>query len=265
MAKDQKPLSLEEQEKWRRALSVGLESHRVYHRLNRLMPSDPRCKLCYGPFAGVGGRLRGLITGFAPSRKNPRLCNRCFEAAPLGGVEVEIGLLFADVRGYTALAETRPPEEVAGLLNRFYAVSSDVLFGRDAIIDKLIGDEVMALFLPGVTGPEYFKKMASAAEGLLRGVGYGTDEGPWLSLGVGLGFGLAFVGNVGSSEVKDFTAIGDVVNTAARLQSEAMPGQIVMSERVYQEVKARYPFTPPVELQLKGKSEPVSAHVVEVG
>ncbi len=173
-------------------------------------------------------------------------------------------MLFADIRGYTALAESRPPEQVAHLLNRFYAVATDELCDRDAVIDKLMGDEVMALFLPGMTGPGCLHKMASAAEGLLRGVGCGSSEGPWLSLGIGVDFGPAFVGNVGSGEVKDFTAIGDVVNTAARLQGEAKSGQIVISERVYQEVAERYPDAPRVELELKGKSEPVPAHVVEI-
>ena len=162
------------------------------------------------------------------------------------------------------MAESKPLEEVARLLNRFYAVATDVLCKRDAIIDKLVGDEVMALFLTGVTGPGCFRKMASAAEGLLQGVGYGSKEGPWLPLGVGMDFGLAYVGNVGAGEVKDFTALGDVVNTAARLQGEAKAGQIVMSERVYQEVAARYPDAPPVALTLKGKSEPVAARVVEI-
>ena len=178
-------------------------------------------------------------------------------------MEIEVGVLFADMRGYTSLAESMRPEEVARLLNRFYAVATDVLGSRDAIIDKLVGDEVMALFLTGFTGPGCFCKMASAAEGLLRGVGYGSGEGPWLPLGIGMDFGLAFVGNVGAGEVKDFTALGDVVNTAARLQAEAKAGQTVMSERVYREVADRYPDVPRVELHLKGKSEPVAARVVE--
>ncbi len=97
----------------------------------------------------------------------------------------------------------------------------------------------------------------------MRGVGYGSREGSWLPLGVGVDFGRAFVGNVGSGEVKDFTALGDVVNTAARLQGKAKPGQLVISERVYREVADRYPDAPRVELELKGKSEPVPAHVVE--
>jgi len=174
-----------------------------------------------------------------------------------------VGILFADVRGYTALAEKEAPEEIARLLNRFYAVATNQLASRDALIDKLVGDEVMALFLTGLTGPGCFRKMASAAEGLLRGVGHGSSEGPWLPLGIGMDFGIAYVGNVGAGEVKDFTALGDVVNTAARLQAEAKPGQIVMSERVYREVAERYPDVPRVELQLKGKSEPVAARVVE--
>ena len=178
-------------------------------------------------------------------------------------MEIEVGVLFVDMRGYTPLAESKSPEEVVGLLNRFYAVATGVLCKHDAVIDKLIGDEVMALFLTGLTGRDCCEKMA-AAEGILRGVGYGSREGPWLPLGVGVDFDRAFVGNVGSGEVKDFTAIGDVVNTAARLQGEAKSGQMVISERVYQEVAERYPFTPQIELRLKGKSEPVSARIVSI-
>jgi adenylate cyclase len=179
-------------------------------------------------------------------------------------VEIELGILFADVRGYTTLAEGKPPEEVARLLNRFYALATEEISRRDGVIDKMVGDEVMALFLTGWTGPDYMERMVSTGEALLRGVGHGSREGPWLPLGVGVDFGLAFVGNIGAGEVKDFTALGDVVNTAARLQGEAQAGQLVMSERVYQAVSGRYPSARRVELQLKGKSQPVTAHVVEI-
>ena len=253
----------EEQAFWHNALVKSQTLHVWLRRAMRMTPSSPRCKFCLGPFAGIGGRVLRL-TGYAPSRKNPQFCNRCFERAPMGGIEAEIGVLFADVRGYTTLAEARSPDEVARLLNRFYAVAAEALCSRDAIVDKLVGDEVMALFLPGVTGPDCPDKMASAAEALLQGVGYGSSRGPWLPLGIGMDFGLAFVGNVGAGEVKDFTALGDVVNTAARLQAEAKAGQTVMSERVYREVAERYPNVPRVELQLKGKSEPVAARVVEL-
>ena len=177
---------------------------------------------------------------------------------------MELGILFADMRGFTAMSEHMAPEEVAHLLNSFYKVATNVLLKHDSIIDKLVGDEVMALFLTGLTGPDCCQKMTSAAEELLRGVGYGSSERAWLPLGVGTDFGTAFVGTLGSGDVKDFTAVGDVVNTAARLQSEARPGQIVMSERVYRDVAERYHDTRRVELELKGKSESVVARVVEI-
>jgi len=148
-------------------------------------------------------------------------------------------------------------------MNRFYAVATQVLAHHDAVIDKLVGDEVMALFIRAFAGDACIGKMASSAETLLCSVGYGKGE-PWLPLGVGMDFGTAFVGNVGSGEVKDFTALGDVVNTAARLQAEARPGQIVMSESVYQAVSERFPEALAVEMTLKGKSEPVAARVIDL-
>jgi adenylate cyclase len=203
--------------------------------------------------------------GRSRSRKNPRFCKGCFEHAPPGGIEAEVGVLFADMRGFTAFAEAKSPAEAAQAVNRFYALATDVLSHYDAVIDKLIGDEVMALFLPAFAGDACISKMASAAEDLLIGVDGGSNVEPWLPLGIGLDYGRAFVGNVGSDVVKDFTAIGDVVNTAARFQGKAAPGQIVMSERVYQAVSGRYPQAQPVHLDLKGKHEPVPAHVVTVG
>jgi len=211
------------------------------------------------PFAGIGRVLPG--PNFAPSRKNPNFCKRCFEQAPIGCREMEVGVLFADVRGYTALSESRPSAEVAQLMNRFYALATDVLVGHDAVIDKLIGDEVMALFIPSWT-PSAASHMVQAAEDLLRGVGFGSDEEPWLPLGVGIDYGLASVGNVGSGEVKDFTAIGDVVNTAARLQQCAKAGDVVMSESVRAHLEGQGPAAAAVELQLKGKAESLKAWVL---
>jgi adenylate cyclase len=200
------------------------------------------------------------LPNFTPSRKNPNFCKRCFEQAPIGCREMEIGVLFADVRGYTSLTEARPTATTVELMNRFYAVATEVLLTYDAIIDKLIGDEVMALFIPSWR-PNATAHMLQAGEDLLRGVGFGSGEEPWLPLGIGLDYGLASVGNVGSREVKDFTAIGDVVNTAARLQQCAKAGQLVMSERVRANLHGPLPEAAAVELQLKGKTEPVQAWV----
>ncbi len=234
----------------------------MFVRLMRHLPHDPRCAVCRAPYEGVGGRIMGRF-GFAPSRKNPRLCSQCFEKAPLGGVEMEVGILFADVRGFTPLAERSAPDAVAALLNRFYATAVDVLCTH-AIIDKLVGDQVMALYLPRVFEGEPARHMLDDARTLLSAAGYGSDS-PWVQLGVGVDFGTAYVGNVGAGEVKDFTAIGDVVNTAARLQAAAAGGEIVMSARACDRAGAAARGGERRTLSLKGKTEPEIATVWRVG
>jgi adenylate cyclase len=247
-----------------RAFFEELETHRIRGviRLMRHLPSDPRCAICRAPYGGLGGRIMGRF-GFAPSRKNPRLCSTCFEKAPMGGVEMQVGILFADVRGFTALAERQAPDDVAALLNRFYASAVEVLC-EHAIIDKLVGDQVMALYLPGVFPGEPASHMVTDARALLAAAGYGESR-PWVDLGVGLDFGDAFVGNVGAGDVKDFTAIGDVVNTAARLQAAAASGEILISSRVEGRASEQLAGAEERRLSLKGKSEPETVLVTGVG
>lgn len=241
-----------------------MNSHlpRVFIGVMRRLPSEPRCRLCQAPYGGAGGRIMRRF-GFGPSRKNPNLCNTCFERAPMGGVDMEIGVLFADVRGFTPLAERMAPGDVAQLLNRFYAVASKVLT-RSAIIDKLVGDEVMSLYLPQLLGEAWEDDLFRDATDLLASVGYGTPEEPWLALGVGIDVGQAHVGNVGAGEVKDFTALGDVVNTAARLQSAAAAGQIVMSERLFERLTTPPPNATVTSLELKGKHDTQQARVIDL-
>lgn len=251
-------------EGWRKALVDGDVPALKMRRLFRMLPSSPRCGMCMAPFKGFGSVLLKMTPFTTPSRKNPTWCKVCFEASPVGGCEVPTGVLFADIRGFTSYSESREPEEIARHLNRFYSVATAIFARHDAVIDKLVGDEVMALWLPGFAGKdEYIEKMIAGAEALLRAVGFATGQEPWLPLGLGLDMGNAFVGNVGEGSVKDFTALGDVVNTAARLQGQALPGQIVMSERVYAFTAGRHPNARQVQLDLKGKSEPVAARIVE--
>jgi adenylate cyclase len=235
---------------------------RAFIRVMRLLPSEPRCQLCHAPYGGVGGKIMRRF-GFGPSRKNPTLCNTCFEKAPMGGVEMEIGVLFADVRGFTSFSERLPPDDVAQLLNRFYAVASKVLT-RSAIIDKLVGDEVMALYLPQLLSQHWEDDLVRDATDLLESVGYGPSGDPWLSLGVGVDVGRAYVGNVGAGEVKDFTALGDVVNTASRLQSAAGAGQMVLSERLFDRLAARPPNAVAISLELRGKRDSEPARVIDL-
>jgi adenylate cyclase len=225
-----------------------------YRWFNRRLPANPRCRLCLVPFGGVGRLLR-----IRPSRKNPNFCMGCFEMAPLGAHDMEVGVLFADIRGFTSWCEGQAPEEVERALNFFYAVSTSALAERDAIIDKLVGDEVMGLFLTAFPSLEAraCRVMVRSAQEILRRV---QSSDLVLPVGIGLHFGVARVGNVGGGSVKDFTAVGDVVNTAARLQSHAQSGEIVVSDAVYERVKDQHPDAAPLTLSLKGKSTSVHAY-----
>jgi adenylate cyclase len=231
-----------------------------YRWLNRRLPAPPRCKFCLAPFGGLG-----RVGGIKPSRKNPNFCRGCFEMAPVGGHEMEVGVLFADMRGFTAWCESQPPQVVANALNQFYATASSALTARDGLVDKLVGDEIMGLFLsvfPSL-GDRTCDVMVEASREIQARLGEATP-GDRLPVGVGLNFGRAQVGNVGAGEVKDFTAVGDVVNTAARLQASAMPGEILVSAAVYERVADRYPNASPRTLVVKGKREEVSAYSLPV-
>ena len=241
---------------WEKLLIDGYEPLRKAQRLFRRLPHDPRCKLCQNPFGGVGGKLVGLI-GRRPSRKNPNLCQYCFDHLPTGGLELDIGVVFADVRGSTGLGERSTATEFADRLNRFYATAARVLIEHDALVDKLIGDEVMALFLPGLTGPDYRRRTALAAIALAGAV----DDVP---VGVAANSGVAFVGNVGAGTVVDFTALGDAVNVGARLQSHASPGEVVLSADLYRLVEAEHPGARRERVTVRGRDEPVDVNVLTV-
>ena len=230
---------------------------RLWGRFLRALPASPRCGICGAPFSGFGSRLVRPL-GYRPSRKNPTLCATCVEASPPGGTTTEVGVLFADLRGFTRLSEQSDPEAVSILLRRFYACAEDVLF-PEAVIDKLIGDEVMALYLP-MYGEldDAAATMLEQARELLGRVGYGSAEGPFVEVGIGLDYGEAFVGNVGKRSLYDFTAVGDVVNVAARLQGQAKGGEIVASGRLVERLAE--PPGERIEVELKGKAEPVVAY-----
>lgn len=241
---------------WHRLLVEGYEPLKVAQRIFRHIPGDPRCKLCQNPFGGIGGHVVGLV-GRKPSRKNPNVCQFCFDHLPEGGIEIDVGVVFADVRGSTTMGEQSTATEFADHLNRFYATATKVIIRHDGLIDKLIGDEVMALFFSGVAGPDYRRKAALAALDLATAV-----DG--VSVGVAANAGIAFVGNVGSGTVKDFTALGDAINTGARLQSHASPREVVLASDLYALVADAYPGARSEELEVRGRREPVKVHLLTV-
>jgi len=251
---------------WRTYLTTGeFVKEARQRRLFRMLPGNPRCKNCYAPFSGASSRLVKLVYGKRPSNLNPLMCNECekFAHEYQGGAEIELSLLFADVRGSTALAETMSPTEFSRLINRFYNMATDVMVHSDALIDKIIGDQVAGMYVPGFAGAGHARKAVEAAQEILRVTGHGTPDGPWISLGVGVHTGIAFVGSMGSEQgTSDITVLGDAPNTAARLSTSANQGEILISEAAYSAAGLKLDSPEERDLELKGKSEPFSVCVL---
>ena len=248
---------------WRQILDGTTPGFAAGHRWFRRIPSSPRCKLCAAPFGGIGAPLMGLIDR-APWDKNPTICGFCFKQLERGhgGADIELTLLFADIRGSTSLAESMQPRAFQQLMGRFYRVSTEVLIAHDAIVDKFVGDEVVALFIPALSGPEHATHAVDAAREILRVTGHQDPGGPWAPLGIGIHTGTAYVGTVGDT-VTDFTALGDAVNVTARLASEAAGGEILVSD----EASGRAGLGPDLEtrhLTLRGRQEPLDIRVLRV-
>jgi adenylate cyclase len=229
------------------------------------LPSPPRCKVCFAPFKGLGGRFVSVFGfGAGKSRFNPSLCDRCEKIVKKHqvGAEVEMTLLFADIRGSTPLAEKVGPTEFHRIIDRFYKASTDVLVETDALIDKLIGDEVVALYAPGIAGPDFARRAIEAARKMLVATGHGAPDGPWISIGIGVHTGRVYVGAVGSSDgLSDITVLGDPANTAARLASQAGAGEVLVSDETCRRAGLAGERAETRRLQLKGRAQPVDVHV----
>ena len=255
-------------ELWQKVLTEGEPVDKYMHHLFGLLPSNPRCKYCHGPFTGIGGAFMRFL-GVRQSAKNPQFCDPCdfFTGKFPGGAEVELTMLFVDVRGSTTLAEKMNATEFSHLMNRFYDAAINVLVHADAFIDKLVGDEVTALFIPGFAGKEHARRAVDAGQALLRVTGHGEPGGPWVPVGVGVHTGTAWVGSIAgaSGAAADFTALGDNVNIAARLASKAGPGEVLISEATCNAARIETGGLEKRELELKGKSELVSVRVLHAG
>jgi len=228
----------------------------------RILPHDPRCKLCNAPFHGIGGMVVGALYGRKQSSLNPRFCNVCEEFAKkfLGGAEVEMSMLFADVRGSTTLSEQMSSIEFSKLINRFYVGSTKAIADADGLVEKLAGDAVAAFWGAGFAGKDYVAKTISAAQNISR-----LMQRQNIPVGIGVHAGRAFFGAMGSSEgLVDISAIGEEVNTAARLASKAAAGEIIVSETALERAHMDGSELESRKLELKGISEQVPVRVMRV-
>jgi adenylate cyclase len=181
-----------------------------------------------------------------------------------GGAEIECSLLFADVRGSTPMAEQMQPKEFTRLMGRFYDTATAVLVNHDAYIDKFVGDEIIGIFVPAMAGQAHAQRAIGAARGLLEQTGHAEAGGPWLPVGVGVNTGIAYVGAVGEGHDTELTAMGDVVNTTARLASSAAAGEVLVTLAAAASAGLSATALERRSLLLKGKSVPTDVLVLNV-
>jgi len=249
------------QQLWREwFMTSAFSAEKRIHRRLRLLPHEPRCKFCNAPFQGIGGMIVRALFGKRRSALNPRYCNLCEIASQEfpGGAEVEMSMLFADVRGSTALSETMSPTEFSQLINRFYTAATKIIIDEDGLVEKLAGDSVAAFWGAGFAGPDYVGRTIKVAQNLQKAM-----ERQNISIGIGVHSGVAYFGAMGAADgLTEISAIGDEVNLAARLASKAAVGEIIVSERALQAAGIDKQPLESRSLELKGISEPVPVRVM---
>ena len=232
------------------------------------LPRSPRCGVCYIPFEGIGGRISRVFLRAERSRLNPNLCNICelFATEYHGGVELEISMLFVDVRGSTGIAEDTTPEKFSKLINRFYRTVTEAFYRNNGFVEKMLGDEVAGFFVPGFAGPEHASVAVETGKEIMKALGYGASSKSWIPAGIGINTGVAYVGSIHTEGgVSNIAILGDSVNTTARLTSLAGAGEILISDKTRQAAGLDVGGMESQTLKLKGKSRDVIAWTLRMG
>ena len=186
----------------------------------------------------------------------------------LGGHRREITVLFVDIRQFTRIVELLGPEEIVELLNHFFEIVTRCIFENQGTIDKFIGDAVMAFFNAPLPLEDHAKRAVQAARQIMLEIAElrKVAREKWrieLQPGIGINIGEAVVGNIGTENRMDYTAIGDTVNLAQRLESIAGPGEVLISEEVYRYVQGKFPTVPLGKKSIKGKERPVMVYKLQ--
>ena len=185
----------------------------------------------------------------------------------LGGEKRDVAVLFVDIRGFTPMSENLQPEQVVQILNEYLTLTTESIFKHNGMLDKFIGDATMAVFNAPFDLEDYLYEAVATAWDIKNGSEKLEKKlmeqfGRTVSFGIGVNCGDAVVGNIGCEFRMDYTAIGDTVNTAARLESKAAPGQILISEKLYGALKDRIEAEKIGEMELKGKSQKIMVYSV---
>jgi class 3 adenylate cyclase len=240
----------------------GVVSHQAHAIAERFgLPADqiPLLERAAAQLRDVDRLYRPYVpTGLAERiRRDP-------SAGELGGEEREISVLFADLQGFTSFSEHATPADVIAMLNAYWAVTVPVVVREHGgLIERFAGDAVMVVFNAVGDQPDHARHAVAAALGMQRATETARQGSPdWPQFRAGVNTGTAFVGNVGTEEQRSFAAIGDTTNVAARLQTAAAPGQVVIARSTADQLPDNAELDQLGQLELKGKAEPVDALVV---
>jgi adenylate cyclase len=239
--------------------------HPSFRPIFRALPAEPRCQICHIPFNGVGGFISKRLLNVHPSTLNPHMCDVCERFAERfpGGVELEVSILFADIRGSTPLAEKMDTKAFSELIHRFYLAGTKPLYSNGAFIEKFMGDGLTAFFTPAFAGANHAKTAIKAGKEILRATGHGQGKTPWVPVGVGINTGVAYIGSMKMEAGRtDITILGDVVNTTARLCSQAAPGEVLVGSDAMEMSGLPKDKRELRKLSLKGKQDVVDAWIV---
>jgi len=251
------------------------------------LPSGRRAKLraTAGPLKDARGNVNGIVFVADEDTSSPKLealadnqvrlrdalrrylgdnVAEMVDARPsfvdVGGQTQTVSVVHADVRGYTAIAEQLPPDRVVSLLMRYHGAAAKAIRGTGGTIDRFAGDAILALWNAPVPQEDHVRR---ALRGALAMRDAAREVGTDLGYGIGVHTGEAMVGNLGSEQYQNFTAIGDTVNVAARLQGQAGAGEVVCSAVALQAAGEGVRTTPLGALELRGRKTPVEAYRVE--
>jgi adenylate cyclase len=212
-------------------------------------------------------RLYGQMEGLFRTYMSPDVATALIadpRQAALGGALVEVTVLFADLRGYTPFTERNDPAEVVEMINSYFGVSVPRILESGGTVLQFVGDAILALFNAPVRLPDHPLQAARAALAMQAGIEQmSLEHSDWPRFRIGINTGRAVVGNVGSKELRGYGATGDTINTAARLQTIAEPGEVVIGHATYEAIRDFAKVRPLGRLEVKGKSELVEAFVLE--
>ena len=210
----------------------------------------------------ANARIRELLERFMPAQVMAEFLERP-EPPALGGKRQEITVLYADVRGFTPVAESRPPDELVEILNGCLQLAADAIQAHGGTLDKFMGDGVIALFNAPVPQPDHAARAVRAAQDIVRAFREAATPERSFEVGIGINSGDMVVGNIGTPQLMNYTAIGDAMNLAQRLQELAAPSEILIGQRTWELASEDLIAEPCGSVQIRGRSEPVAPYRVK--